>query len=110
MDMYSHSSKLAELKKKAGAKTSGKTPTSGHDPAGKKTGATAKKMGSTYDYRKGSKAKDPRKEAAAKRSAARDIKRAVRKKRAAEKKAARVAKRDAKKKARLAKKTAKGKK
>jgi hypothetical protein len=36
---------------------SGKTPTSGHDPAGKKTGATAKTMGSTYDFRKGSQAK-----------------------------------------------------
>jgi hypothetical protein len=37
-------------------KLSGKTPTSGHDPAGKKTGATATKHGSTYDFRKGSQA------------------------------------------------------
>jgi hypothetical protein len=33
-------------------KLSGKTPTSGHDPAGKKTGATRTTYGSTFDYRK----------------------------------------------------------
>jgi hypothetical protein len=36
-------------------KLSGKTPTSGHDPAGKKTGATKTTYGSTFDYRKPAK-------------------------------------------------------
>jgi hypothetical protein len=52
---------MNDMKKTTNArpKLSGRTPTSGHDPAGKKTGATKTTHGSTYDYRKGSQAKKP---------------------------------------------------
>ena len=118
MNMPTSSDRLKKMTERM--KGSGKTKTSGHDPLGKKTGATATKRGSTYDYRKGSKAPDPRKkkddraktraEAIAKRLTARKLKTAARAKRAAEKKAARKAKTEARAKARAAKIAARNKK
>jgi hypothetical protein len=95
-------------------KLSGRTPTSGHDPAGKKTGATKTTFGSTYDARKGSQAKKPKSGGFSdKKTAAKKIRAAAKKKRAAErdaartkKKEARAAKKDARAAARAAKKKA----
>jgi hypothetical protein len=106
---------MNDMKKTTNArpKLSGRTPTSGHDPAGKKTGATKTTHGSTYDYRKGSQAKKPTSSTTDKRALAKKIRAAAKKKRAAErdaarakKKEARTAKKDARALARAAKKKA----